>query len=73
MPLAAHAVWLGDTLQLDAAWGQFDEALVAAAPLALVRASGALPVASMEQARAIGRRVAQQLCLGGAVRAGPLA
>ncbi len=73
MPLAAHAVWLGDTLQLDAAWGQFDEALVAAAPLALVRASGALPVANMEQARAIGRRVAQQLCLGGAVRAGPLA
>ncbi len=72
MPLAAHAVWLGDTLQLDAAWGQFDEALAAAAPLALVRASGAVPVATMEQARAIGRHVAQQLCLGGAVRAGPL-
>ncbi len=72
MPLAAHAVWLGGTLQLDAAWGQFDEALVAATPLALVRAAGALPVATMEQAQAIGRRVAQQLCLGGAVRAGPL-
>ena len=72
MPLAAHAVWRGETLQLDAAWGQFDEALVAAAPLPLVRASGAVPVATMEQARAIGRHVAQQLCLGGAVRAGPL-
>ncbi|MBL8337068.1 MAG: hydroxymethylbilane synthase [Rhodoferax sp.] len=65
MPLAAHAVWQGDSLQIEAAWGVVDDG--PARPL--VRASDAAPVRTMEQARALGRGVALRLCAGGAVRA----
>ena len=73
MPLAAHAVWRGATLQLDAAWGQVDEGPGASAAAPLVRAAGAAPVSTLEQALLMGSQVAQRLCAGGAVRADPKA
>ena len=68
MPLAAHAVWQGEVLHIDAAWGQLDEAPGAGLARPLVRATDAAVVSSLEQARAIGHQVAQRLCEGGAVR-----
>ncbi len=71
MPLAAHAVWLGPQLRLEAAWGEVcDES---AAPLAapLVRASGHRLVTNQAEAVALGRQVAQQLRAGGARVAEP--
>lgn len=69
MPLAAHAVWSGDTLRLEAAWGQVPQDNEGASPvLPLVRASAASRVTTPEQARTMGLQVANSLCLGGATR-----
>lgn len=60
MPLAAHAQFDGEYLQLQAAWGDPDQAGV------LVRARGADVVADLEQAAILGEQVAARLRAGGA-------
>ena len=60
MPLAAHAHFSGEYLQLDAAWGEPE----GSAPL--VRAMDAGAVADLEQAAVLGAAVATQLRAGGA-------
>ncbi len=61
MPLAAHAVWRDGVLELDAALGH------PLAPLSpLLRASGRADVASDDEARALGDRVAAALRTAGA-------
>jgi hydroxymethylbilane synthase len=60
MPLAAHARFDGEYLQLHAAWGDPDQAGV------LVRARGAEVIADAEQAAALGEQVAARLRAGGA-------
>lgn len=60
MPLAAHARFDGEYLQLHAAWGDPERAGV------LVRARGADVIADAEQAAALGEQVAAQLRAGGA-------
>jgi hydroxymethylbilane synthase len=60
MPLAAHAHFDGEYLQLQAAWGDPDQAGV------LVRARGAGVIADLEQAAALGEAVAARLRAGGA-------
>jgi hydroxymethylbilane synthase len=60
MPLAAHAVFQGATLQLQAAWGDPDGAA------ALVRAEGAAAVTDLLQAEALGAQVALRLAASGA-------
>jgi hydroxymethylbilane synthase len=60
MPLAAHAHFDGEYLELDAAWGDPDTAG------ALVRAHGAGAIADQAEAAALGERVAAQLRAGGA-------
>ena len=60
MPLAAHAVWTGGVLQLQAAWGD------AEVPAPLVRAEGQAAVADLHQAAELGLQVAAQLRAGGA-------
>ena len=60
MPLAAHGQWHGDTLHLDAAWGDPE------GRSALVRAKAQAPVATLAQAEALGDAVAAQLRAGGA-------
>jgi hydroxymethylbilane synthase len=60
MPLAAHASFAGEYLQLSAAWGDPDNA----APL--VRAMDAEAVADLEQAAVLGTGVAPPLTAGGA-------
>ena len=69
MPLAAHAVWQGQTtLHIDAAWGEVEDAPGAGVVPPLVRAVGSAAVSTIEEARLLGQRVAQQLCERGAVR-----
>lgn len=60
MPLAAHARMEGEYLQLQAAWGDPDQAGV------LVRARSAEVVADLAQANALGEHVAARLRAGGA-------
>ncbi len=60
MPLAAHAVWHGSQLQVDAAWGDPD------GPATLVKASTAGAPGSHAEAEALGTQVAAQLRAGGA-------
>jgi len=60
MPLAAHAHFDGEYLQLNAAWGDPDQAGL------LVRARGAEVIADLEQAAALGEEVAARLRAGGA-------
>ena len=60
MPLAAHARFDGEYLQLQAAWGDPERAGV------LVRARGADVIADAEQAAALGEQVAARLRAGGA-------
>lgn len=55
MPLAAYAHWQGNTLQLDAAWGD-PEGL-----LPLARAQGQAPVADVQAAQVLGEQVARDL------------
>ena len=60
MPLAAHAHFDGEYLQINAAWGDPDQ------PGVLVRARSADVVADLEQAAALGEAVAARLRAGGA-------
>ncbi len=60
MPLAAHASFAGEYLQLTAAWGEPE----GSGPL--VRALDAAAVADLEQAAVLGAGVAAQLRAGGA-------
>jgi hydroxymethylbilane synthase len=60
MPLAAHARFDGEYLQLEAAWGD------PAHPGVLVRARSAEVVADLERAAALGTAVAARLQAGGA-------
>ncbi len=60
MPLAAHARMEGEYLQLEAAWGDPEQAGV------LVRAKGAEVIADLAQAAALGTQVAARLRAGGA-------
>ena len=60
MPLAAHARFDGEYLQIAAAWGDPDQ------PGVLVRARSADVVADLEQAAALGESVAARLRAGGA-------
>ena len=60
MPLAAHAHFEGEYLQLNAIWGDPDR------PGVLVRARSADVVADLEQAAALGEAVAARLRAGGA-------
>ena len=60
MPLAAHAVFAGEYLQLRAAWGDAD------VPGELVRAQSAAAVADLGQATQLGAEVAARLRAGGA-------
>ncbi len=60
MPLAAHATLDGRRLQLRAAWGEPE------GEPRLVRADGAAEVDTLEQAAALGERVAAELQAGGA-------
>jgi hydroxymethylbilane synthase len=68
MPLAAHAVWRGGALQLEAAWGVVVEPPGTQPSRPLVRVAGAGAAGNLAQARALGRDVALQLCAAGAVR-----
>lgn len=58
MPLAAFATLSGDTLTLDAAWGDPEGVL------ALVRVQGSAVVTDIDSAAALGARVAAQLQAG---------
>jgi len=60
MPLAAHATFSGEYLQLRAAWGDADAAG------SLVRAQSAAVVADLAQAVQLGAEVASRLRAGGA-------
>ena len=60
MPLAAHATLQGEYLHLRGAWGNPDQ------PGVLVRAEESGSVGSLEEAAAIGTRLASQLRAGGA-------
>ena len=60
MPLAAHATFAGEYLQLAAAWGEPE----GSGPL--VRAMDAAPVADLERAAALGAELAARLRAGGA-------
>ncbi|WP_077036333.1 hydroxymethylbilane synthase [Pelomonas sp. KK5] len=63
MPLAAHAVWQGDELQLSAALGHAEDAT-----LPLLHARLGAPVTTDEQARQLGEQAAQALRGQGAER-----
>jgi hydroxymethylbilane synthase len=60
MPLAAHATFSGEYLQLRAAWGDPDSFVP------LVRAQSAAAAADLAQAEALGAEVAARLRAGGA-------
>jgi hydroxymethylbilane synthase len=60
MPLAAHAIFSGEYLQLRAAWGDAEN------PAPLVRAQSAAAVAAIAQAVQLGAEVAAKLRAGGA-------
>ncbi|MCT9809766.1 hydroxymethylbilane synthase [Acidovorax sp. Be4] len=60
MPLAAHGVWHGDQLHLQAAWGDLD------GQLALVQVDDNATVTTLAQAEALGESVAAQLRASGA-------
>ena len=60
MPLAAHAEWVGERLWLRTAWGEPEGATT------LVRAEDTASVASLDEAEALGARVAAALRAAGA-------
>ena len=66
MPLAAHAVWQGAQLQINAAWGEPEEGSSAAALQGLVTARFASNAADLDAATALGEQVASRLLAGGA-------
>ncbi|MEG0225264.1 MAG: hydroxymethylbilane synthase [Comamonas sp.] len=65
MPLAAHGIWHGDELHLQAAWGDLD------GQLALVQVDDHAVVTTHAQAEALGQAVAAQLRAAGARTALP--
>ena len=65
MPLAAHGIWQGDELHLQAAWGDLD------GQLALVQVDDHAEVTTLAQAEALGEAVAAQLRAAGARTALP--
>ncbi|MEG2630029.1 MAG: hydroxymethylbilane synthase [Comamonas sp.] len=65
MPLAAHGIWHGDELHLQAAWGDLD------GQLALVQVDDHAVVTTHAQAEALGEAVAAQLRAAGARTALP--
>ena len=67
MPLAAHAMWRGEVLHIDAAWGTPDLAHAEPPPV-VIRSALAQAVQTREQAEMLGRDVALRLCAAGAVR-----
>jgi hydroxymethylbilane synthase len=73
MPLAAHAVWQGAQLNLQAAWGDAEMPADGAGAAGLVRTTGQDSVTTLAQAEQLGERVAQQLRDGGARVAPPAA
>ncbi len=70
MPLAAHAVWDGAQLRLNAAWGEPEEEKTSAAHEAsdLVTANLSHVAGDIEAATAMGEQVAVKLLAGGARR-----
>lgn len=64
MPLAAHGTWQGDTLHLQAAWGDLDDPQ---APL--VHSEDSARVTTLAEADALGLAVAARLQAGGARKA----
>ena len=64
MPLAAHGTWQGNTLHLQAAWGDLDDPQ---APL--VRAEDSARATTLAEADALGLAVAARLQAGGARKA----
>ncbi len=71
MPLAAHAEFidarsLGLALRLDAAWGELPGLTPGTPASALVRAGAASAVVDLDEAEALGQRVAAELIAGGA-------
>ncbi len=60
MPLAAHATFSGEYLQLRAAWGDPE------GPATLVTARGASAAADLAKAAELGESVAAKLRAGGA-------
>jgi hydroxymethylbilane synthase len=68
MPLAAHAVWDGAQLRLNAAWGEPEEDKTSAADEMsdLVIASLSHAANGIEAATAMGEQVAAKLLAGGA-------
>lgn len=68
MPLAAHAVWQGDRLRVDAAWGSLDQAGEVDST-ALLRCHQAGMVLTLDQSAELGREAALRLCAAGAKRA----
>lgn len=73
MPLAAHAVWHGSQLRLEAAWGEALDEPLDTRPGPLVRALSEASVTNLAQAVALGRDAALQLRAGGAHVAEPAA
>lgn len=61
VPLAAHATWIGERLQIDAALGHATQPAQA-----LLRAQASGPVASVAEAEALGEKVARTLLAQGA-------
>ncbi len=66
MPLAAHAVWQGSALQLQAAWGATDEIPATIPVQSLVRADASQTPATLDAAAAMGAQVAETLIARGA-------
>jgi hydroxymethylbilane synthase len=65
MPLAAHAVWEGEQLRLNAAWGEPEEEKTSVSS-ALVTANLSHSVIDIEASTAMGEQVAVKLLAGGA-------
>jgi hydroxymethylbilane synthase len=68
MPLAAHAVWDGVQLRLNAAWGEPEEDKTSGlnALVTLVTANLSHAVGDMDAAAAMGEQVAAKLLASGA-------
>ncbi len=73
MPLAAHAVWVGDQLDLRAAWGEAELPSDGSTPRALVRAARTASVRDAADAEVLGQRIAADLLAAGATATNPKA
>jgi hydroxymethylbilane synthase len=65
MPLAAHAVWEGAQLRLNAAWGEPEDEKLSASN-DLVTANASIVANNIETATAMGEQVAEKLLANGA-------